>query len=112
VFPDESLRDVVLASVFETNVVVEVVDANGFVSVEESGEDVLVPFSMLNGMKRSKCAGESLFQRFWSRGVRRRTCFGRKPREKTTSIDSCVCSPLMLTLVKDTWGFFSAELRD
>ena len=110
-FPGESLRDVVLEFEFETKVVVEVVDANGFVSVERP-EDVFVLFSLLSGMKRSICAGESLFRRFWSRGIRRRTCFGLKPRDKTTSIDSCVCSPLMMTLAKDTWFFLSAALRN
>lgn len=101
-FPGEPLRDVVLVSVFETKVLAEVVGANGFVSVKEPGEDGLVLFSMLNGIKRSKCAGESLFRRFWSRGIRRRTRFGLKPRDKTTSIDSCVCWLLIVTLAKGT----------
>lgn len=59
--PVESLRDVVLVFVFETNVVVGIVDKSGFVSVANPVEGASVLILVLDGMDRAKCAGESLF---------------------------------------------------
>lgn len=102
-FPIESVfREVLVEFVFEANMPVEFVEANVFASVEEAAEDVHVSFSLLRGTKRPKWAGELLFGIFWSREIRRRTCFGMKRSDKTTSIDSCGCSPPTMVLVEET----------